>query len=277
MTATVDGIKQKVQQGIEYLSTSWTGKGFASASGRNLTWITSLNASWKGRTLDTSLSADEKIILDKLEEDYREGKVDKDVYNSIKSGLLSSGIGFLQNAIVQKVSDVGASAIANAIYTWVRTNTTTFMDKGLVAALATGGDYLIQETPTWLTQAVRTGAKYTVPIVGTVIDYCLQRAQGEDAVDAGIKAVSHTAIGIGAAKVGATIGTAIGGPVGTAVGAATGFIIGVAGSMAFDWVYDNKEDIVDGIKEAGKKAKEAIDSVGDAVSGFFSGVSEIFT
>lgn len=73
-------------------------------------------------------------------------------------------------------------------------------------------------------QAVRTGSKYAVLVIGTVIDLGFQVAQGENVVDAGVKAVAHTGISL-----------------------ASG--VGVAANMAFDWVYDNKDKIIDGAKK----------------------------
>lgn len=280
LTVNVENIKQSVKQGLEYLSSSWIGKGYAPAAGRNLKWMTTLDKLWDERTVETALPPDEKIVLDKLEEDYKAGKINAEVFNSVKSGILSTGVGFLQNIITQKVSDVGAETIANAIYTWLKENTTAFIDRGLAGSLISGGDYLVQETPTLLTQVVRASTKYAVPIIGTAIDYGIQRASGENAVDAGIKATAHMVIGIGAAKTGMIVGAAIGstlGPLGTVAGATVGVFIGAAGSMIFDWAYDNKDKIADEVKKAEKKAKKALEDVGDTVSGFFSGVAGAFT
>ncbi|HGI5205931.1 TPA: amidohydrolase family protein [Streptococcus agalactiae] len=62
-----------------------------------------------------------------------------------------------------------------------------------------------------------------------------------------------------AAKAGAIIGSAF--PVvGTAGGAVVGFAIGVAGSMAFDWLYDNKEQVYNTTKKV-ISTRKTIDSV----------------
>lgn len=77
--------------------------------------------------------------------------------------------------------------------------------------------------------------------------------------DAAVKTGGHVAIGIGAAKAGAIIGSAF--PVvGTAGGAVVGFAIGVAGSMAFDWLYDNKEQVYNTTKKV-ISTRKTIDSV----------------
>ena len=105
-------------------------------------------------------------------------------------------------------------------------------------SLLGNGVRVLPEIPSIPSTLARNVVKNGIPIVSTVIDFGLQIASGENIVDSGVKAVSHTAIGIGAAKAGAAIGTAIGGPIGTAIGAGLGFIGGVAGSMIFDSVYD---------------------------------------
>lgn len=77
--------------------------------------------------------------------------------------------------------------------------------------------------------------------------------------DAAVKTGGHVAIGIGAAKAVAIIGSAF--PVvGTAGGAVVGFAIGVAGSMAFDWLYDNKEQVYNTTKKV-ISTRKTIDSV----------------
>lgn len=53
--------------------------------------------------------------------------------------------------------------------------------------------------------------------------------------------------------------------------------MGYAAGKVFDWAYDTfKDDFMDGVKHIADDVGEAIDKVGDAVSGFFSGISEVF-
>src|SRR5699024_5711752 len=113
--------------------------------------------------------------------------------------------------------------------------------------------------PSVTSEMVRTGARHGVPIVGSIIDYSMQVAGGEDPTDALIKTGGHT----GAALIGASVGTAIGGPLGTVVGAG----IGMGGSWLFDQVYDNKDKIIERAKNF----------VGDAVSGITDGLGSIFS
>ena len=63
--------------------------------------------------------------------------------------------------------------------------------------------------------------KIGVPMVGGIIDFGTQIAQGEDVGDAAIKAGAHVAIGVAGGKAGAAIGAAVGSVVpgaGTVVG-----------------------------------------------------------
>ena len=67
----------------------------------------------------------------------------------------------------------------------------------------------------------------------------VQLSQGENVTDAGIKAVSHVAIGVATAKV-AAMSCAPTGPFGAGVCAVAGFAAGWAGSDYFDKWYDDE-------------------------------------
>lgn len=143
----------------------------------------------------------------------------------------------------------------------------------------------------------KTG-KIGVPIVGGLIDFGTQVSQGEDVKDAAVKASAHVAIGLAGGKAGAAIGGAIGSVVpvaGNVVGAAVGFVAGVAitavGSYVFDKIYDNRDKIVEGAKniinsagkalndigeEIGEGIRNVSKSIGNAVSGFVSGLGSVF-
>lgn len=134
-----------------------------------------------------------------------------------------------------------------------------------------------------------------VPVVGGLIDFGSQLAQGEDVGDAAIKTGAHVAIGLAGGKAGAALGTAIGTAIfpgaGTVAGAALGFVIGVGitaiGTTAFDFIYDNREKLFDSVKatvnsvgetisNVGEEIGKGVKNVGKAVSGFFSGLGSAF-
>lgn len=135
---------------------------------------------------------------------------------------------------------------------------------------------------------VATAAKYGLPVIGGIIDFACMRADGQDVKDSLIKASAHVGIGLAGGKAGAAIGAAVGSVVpgaGNVVGAVVGFVAGVTittvGSIAFDYVYDNRDEISEAVKEVGdnivgtakdigktmeKGAKAIIDGIGNAVS-----------
>lgn len=103
------------------------------------------------------------------------------------------------------------------------------------------------------------GAGRSLAVVGVAMDVH-KIATAENKVEASAQVAGGMAGAVAGAKggavVGATIGTFIGGPVGTAVGGFAGGLIGGAagywaGSKAGDFVYDQKEAIVDGVKNVG--------------------------
>ena len=162
---------------------------------------------------------------------------------------------------------------ADGLYLWVQKNSTTFMDKDLAALTTTGQIIDHAEKPSTLKSIVRTGARSGVPILGSALDFGMQVHQGEDIGDAAIKTGGHLAAGATGAKVGLMLGGGL--------GFAIGFGIGVVGSMAFDWIYDNQDNIVETVKDIGEGIVDvgasAVASVGDAVTGLFDGLGSIFT
>lgn len=259
-----NALYEAVNEGISIIRKSWN----PSISGFTLT---SANSEWKKKVEKSWEKVEEreiKRVQKKLEQDYKEGKIDYDTYTSIKSGLLSTGMAFVRESLMSTVQEQGADIIADGIHKWFLNNTTVFMDRGLVAAVVGGGNYVVRETPPLLSQAIRTGSKYAAPVIGTLIDFTVLKVQGESNVDATVKAVTHTGIGIGAAKLGSIVGTALGGPIGTVVGAGVGFVLGVGLNMAFDFIYDNKEKIVE-------KAVDIVEDIGAGIGEIFGGIGDV--
>lgn len=227
----------------------------------------------ENKKVSESNTSDE--VTDKVEKAYQEGKIDDETYKYLRSilgGLTAFGTATVQNVLMGILQDKSAQAMADALVMWLRENTTFFMDRGMMAALAGGGTAFLTEAPSWLATLIRGGAKYGVPIIGTMIDFGIQVATGEDAGDALVKAGAHTAIGFGGAAAGAKIGAVIGSVIpgaGTIAGVAIGAVIGAAGSMAFDYVYDNWDDITQGVGEF-------FESAGSFISDTFQGLGSIF-
>lgn len=257
---------EAITDGILAVQKSWNSStGKFTVTNVNMEWKKKIENSWEERE-----EREIKKIQEKLEQDYKEGKIDYEIYTSIKSGLLSTGMAFVRESLMSAVQEQGADIIADGIHNWFLNYTTVFLDRGLVGAVVGGGNYLVRETPSWVSQAVRTGSKYAAPVIGTLIDFTVLKAQGESNIDATTKAVAHTGIGIGAAKIGGMIGTAFG-PIGTVVGATIGFVAGVGLNMAFDFVYDNKEKIaekaIDIVEDIGAGIGEIFDGIGDVIFG----------
>ncbi len=70
-----------------------------------------------------------------MEQDYKEGKIDYEIYTSIKSGLLSTGMAFVRESLMSTVQEQGADIIADGIHNWLLNYTTIFLDRGLVRQL----------------------------------------------------------------------------------------------------------------------------------------------
>ncbi|WP_273451403.1 T7SS effector LXG polymorphic toxin [Streptococcus ferus] len=216
--------------------------------------------------------AESKKLLIKAEEAHKKGEIDDKTYQSIKSGLINFGAAYVKELIQSKVTDKAVEAFTKQAISWLSNNIDA-MQLNVAGALANGGitTFGIDYNPVYA-NFIRGSIKYGIPVVGALVDFGMQKASGESTGDALIKTGAHVAIGLKAAA----IGTAIGGPFGTVVG----FGIGVLGSMAFDYVYDNKEQIVDGIADTAKKATKAVgetvDKVGDAISGFGKTLGSVF-
>lgn len=226
---------------------------------------------------EKTILGEKKSILEKVKDGFAD-----DFFDSIDSDLLerfleSSGEFIVQiGGIINEVTAVAASSGENA-----------FIVVNPSVAQATSK---IMKAGNWIS----TGAKYGFPIVGTVLDFVGQLQDGEDVLDAGIKAGVHLAIGQATgAIVGATIGSVVGSVIpgaGTAAGAVIGAVVGtvvemvattfytVVGSKAFDAVYD--EYLSEGVHKIWDnitdKAGEALDNIGDAFCGTAGNLGTIF-
>ncbi|MYL55903.1 hypothetical protein GLW20_00085 [Virgibacillus halodenitrificans] len=222
----------------------------------------------KNEAMD-NLDLDSQTLLEKAYADLKNGNISTETYHSIKSGLIQTGAAFVQKSVDKVITDKMVSETVTTVSNWMKKNTELLLDGSLVAQTASNTNVTFTEPPSWMKTAARTGTKYGGHIIGSAVDFGVQVYQGEDVTDASIKTAGHLAAGIA----GASLGSAIPVPI---VGTVTGFAVGVVGSMVFDWVYDNKEVIVNQLEEAGEGISKAIDKVGDAVSDAFSGLGSIF-
>ena len=203
----------------------------------------------RSSALNEGATATEKLLEEKLKDD--------DQSNSSAEGIirvLNGGTAVAKKVLEDYIKEKGPEFIASNVNKWLAENTFHFVNLGGVAKFAGGGENLVSILPSISSDFIRTGAAHGVPIVGSIIDFGFQVADGEDTTDAAIKTGGHT---------GAAVGTAIGGPIGTVAGAAIGF----GGGWLFDKIYDNKEEIFEGAKNL----------VGDAVSGIADGLVSVFS
>jgi hypothetical protein len=237
----------------------------------DIKWRQRLNEDWvkNQKHKIASLDPKAKLYLNQAKTDYKNKKISDKLYQSIQSGIINTGAAFIQNTIESKVTDKVAGKISQEMIIWLKENTTHFMNRGLVAAPVAGGVTTFSEPPSWLTTTVRTGAVRSAPLIGSILDFSLQVSRGENVKDAAIKTGGH----LGAGLAGAAIGTALGGP---GLGTGIGYLLGVAGSMAFDWVYDHKDEIASQTKKLAEKAVNQTKEIGkDAINLGKKGINQM--
>ena len=215
-----------------------------------------------------------------------------------ESVLLTSLISVAQEMINTKITDKIVDTFSDSLFMYLRNNTTAFLDRGLMAVTNTGANFVVKEAPNAFKRLVRFGATKGLPVIGGLFDFGLMKAQGEDTGDAAVKATAHTAISMGSGIAGAAVGekagaflgfaigtiipgagTAVGTVAGGVIGAAVGFVGGVVGSMAFDWFWDNKEeiskDISNTFNDVKEKGKEVVSNIIDSAKGFIDGLNNL--
>ena len=155
------------------------------------------------------------------------------------SKTVTTVLAFTRELLTNKINDNISKSISKFASNFLHTTTpSTFMNQALAAVGVNGKIHSLTKTPSPSAQLIRNSVKNGIPIVSTIIDFSFQIANGENMLDAGIKSVSHTAIGIGTAKIGMGIGSLIGGPFGVVAGGAIGFVLGTGGQIVFDIIYD---------------------------------------
>ncbi|HEO8181666.1 TPA: hypothetical protein VBW44_000198 [Streptococcus agalactiae] len=253
-------VQDAVSAGLNYVSEGFGNfNGTFDTSGKGLDWTKTIKTGMEKRR--DKVSIDKNSLLKEVKKAYKAGKINKQTYQSIKSGLVNSSTAFLKELAKAKLTDKAVETFTKESWE-VSKNFQTMQFSGVLAAV-NGAELstAIDVNPAYA-EMIRGGSQFVkkgVPVIGAAVDFGLQLKDGEDVGDAAVKTGGHVAIGIGAAKAGAIIGSAF--PVvGTAGGAVVGFAIGVAGSMAFDWLYDNKEQVYNTTKKV-ISTRKTIDSV----------------
>ena len=155
------------------------------------------------------------------------------------SRAVSNVLAFARELLVNTFTDNAATTLSQYAKKYLHiVMPSAFMNQGLAAVRVTGEVNSLSGIPSVSAQIVRNTAKNGIPIATTIIDFGIQIANGENVLNAGVKSISHTAIGIGSAKIGMGIGTFIGGPLGTVAGGAIGLVLGTGGQIVFDIFFD---------------------------------------
>ena len=255
----------------------------------DLSWSTGVQERWKQRE---SKDWDTNVLIGQIKKEhpkitYREveiilqtmtsnpqktGQSAEDYLRDIESfiqeipGITVQGTGILNDVLIDIYTKHGK---------WIEENAANILQNssGTMDDMLRYADDIAESTGFIRKGQTLTSAGKVLPFIGAGLDFGGQLLSGEDVGDAAIKTGAHVALGLGStAIVGLVIGTT---PVGwAAVGAAA---LGYAAGKVFDWAYDTfEEDFVEGVKHIADDVGEAIDKVGDAVSGFFSGISKVF-
>lgn len=216
-----------------------------------------------GEQAAADLAAKEKGLWESMGEDFNE-----DFWNNLKSDLFTSALESGGNTAVRIggiINNMTAMARGTGENAFIIVNPNV---AATTSKIIQGGKW------------VATGAKYGLPVIGGLIDFGTQLAEGEDIGDAAVKATAHVGIGI---AVGAAIGSIIPGP-GTVAGAAIGLVVGTIVTTEintiFDYVYDNWDDVknyaVEKCNQVADAVSAAAGNIGDAVNGFFSDLGTVF-
>lgn len=212
-----------------------------------------------------NLDPESRAIYEKAKEDYEKGELENSVFQSIVSGVISTGAAFLQDLIYSKGIDKISEQITSSIMNWFHRNTLHFLDSDLAFYTNIRTIFTYSNSPSALSKIIRFGAKHGTILLGSVLDFSILVIKGEDPTDALIKSGGHLGIGVAAA----TIGSAFFPFAGTA----GVLFLGVAGSLLFDAVYDKHDNLIDFIKSTYDSIKV---NIGESVSGFFSNVDTVF-
>ncbi|MBI0907768.1 hypothetical protein [Streptococcus uberis] len=226
--------QDSVSTGLSFVSKGFNNfNGTFDTSGKGLEWTKTIQTGMKKR--EDKVSIDQNSLLEETKKAYKAGKIDKQTYQSIKSGLVNSSAAFLKELAKAKITDKAVETFTEESWEALSKNLQTMQLSGVLATV--NGVELstaIDVNPSYA-NFIRESSKfvkYGAPVIGAAVDFGLQLKDGEDVGDAAVKTGVHSAIGLA--------GAAVGGP--------AGFIIGVGVSMAFDFVYDNyKDNIIDSV------------------------------
>ncbi|MFU2181735.1 hypothetical protein ACM0P9_05620 [Streptococcus pluranimalium] len=208
------------------------------------------------------LDKESRELLKQAEDDYKNGLITSEMYQSLKSGLIAGGASFIKELAQNKITDEAVEGFTKEAWEWL-VQSSQNMQVGAVGATIGGGNYTVPINVNPAYSSLVSGvAKYGAPVIGSAIDFTMQVEGGEDVTDAAIKTGAHVAIASG-------VGMAVGGPV--------GFALAVGATMAFDYVYDEyKDDVIEFGNSAINTIEDVGDDIGDAVLSFGNNIGNLF-
>ncbi|KKF52441.1 hypothetical protein AF67_04260, partial [Streptococcus uberis 6780] len=279
--------QDSVSTGLSFVSKGFNNFiGTFDTSGKGLEWTKTIQTGMKKR--EDKVSIDQNSLLEEAKKAYKAGKIDKQTYQSIKSGLVNSSAAFLKELAKAKITDKAVETFTEESWEALSKNLQTMQLSGVLATV--NGVELstaIDVNPSYA-NFIRESSKfvkYGAPVIGAAVDFGLQLKDGEDVGDASVKTGAHVAIGSAAKVVGTATGTATAGllistgvlaplapVVGSAVDIGTTAVIGIGGSMLFDYVYDNKDEINHTIKRA---SEDTINNVSDFFESIYDSIGSI--
>nr|WP_281503986.1 hypothetical protein [Streptococcus uberis] len=279
--------QDSISAGLSFVSTGFNNfNGTFDTSGKGLEWTKTIQTGMKKR--EDKVSIDQNSLLEEAKKAYKAGKIDKQTYQSIKSGLVNSSAAFLKELAKAKITDKAVETFTEESWEALSKNLQTMQLSGVLATV--NGVELstaIDVNPSYA-NFIRESSKfvkYGAPVIGAAVDFGLQLKDGEDVGDAAVKTGAHVVIGSAAKVVGTATGTATAGllistgvlaplapVVGSAVDIGTTAVIGIGGSMLFDYVYDNKDEINHTIKRA---SEDTINNVSDFFESIYDSIGSI--
>ena len=305
--STIEQVLSSVETGLAEISTgrAWNSStNTFSTSQINMDWSHNINNRWDQRTENLekeayaymdhlvgkipNLTDDEMNKVFRLTEEVQHVDAPEELYDF----LAGQGQAFYDNLVGGSILD-GTSTVLQAsgeqtknITNLVRYYSATWGPDGPNSFITYSTDVADKSSQILKgADIVSKVGRYGVPIIGGVIDFGVQVAEGEDVGEAAIKATSHVGIGIAGGYTGAAIGATVGSifpVIGTVGGAVVGFAMGVGitafGITVFDYIYDNREviyeTITNTIDSVGNTIKDTVEAIGDTFSDVGNSISD---
>ena len=301
--AGADSLYGAVSDGIAAIGKGWNGSGFSASLGMP-EWKKSIKTSWDDRI--EKLNKETERFICELEKKVPNITLEEwqklfDLCNQNPEAEIPTELIQKMFADVEKIPEEFRDNVKSEVVSRVLESSgksivklgDLFLSTGIHGPAGENSFVILSNTVARQgSDLIKTGtkiqsfAKYGLPIIGAAIDFGSQLYEGEEIGDATIKTVGHLGMGAVAGTVGPILGSAVAlgmglGPVGVAVaGVVVCEAFATILSRGFDYVYENNflglKDAGDVINKGAEKVRDKISDIGNAVSGFFSGLGCAF-